>query len=514
MFGILIPMVTALALLTMLSQDLLVAPPAPKAEFRAVWVATVANIDWPSKAGVPTDQARAELVSIFNKCQELNLNAVILQVRPATDALYNSKFEPWSEYLTGAQGQAPSPYWDPLEFAVEEAHKRGMELHCWFNPYRSLHPTAKSPISENHISRTNPSVVKQYGKYLWMDPSEPAVQKRSLDVMLDVVKRYDIDGVHIDDYFYPYKEKGPDGKPLDFPDSESYARYQSKGGRLGRDDWRRKSVDDFIERLYGDIKKTKRHVKFGISPFGIYRPGIPEGIKAGVDQYADLYADALKWYQKGWVDYYTPQLYWPIKQTPQSYPVLLKYWVDVNTAERHFWPGNFTGRTNPNDGNWPAQEVVDQINLTRGQKGATGNVHFSMKAFMQNFNGVATALKNGPYKEPALIPSSPWLGKEKPRTPEVSVNEVGDQTIRNGLAPVKVKRFWKLGWPSASDDVRFYAVSFGKKVGNKIVWRPYRMQSAKGAVFTQDVTEPYQFAAIRAVSKTGILGDAVVVSRS
>lgn len=514
MFGILSPMVTALALLTMLSQDLPTAPPAPKAEFRAVWVATVANIDWPSKAGVPTDQAKAELVSIFNKCQELNLNAVILQVRPATDALYNSKLEPWSEYLTGAQGQAPNPYWDPLEFAVEEAHKRGMELHCWFNPYRSLHPTAKSPISETHISRTNPSVVKQYGKYLWMDPSEPAVQKRSLDVMLDVVKRYDIDGVHIDDYFYPYKEKGPDGKILDFPDSESYARYQSAGGRLGKDDWRRKSVDDFIERLYGEIKKSKRHVKFGISPFGIYRPGIPEGIKAGVDQYADLYADALKWYQKGWVDYYTPQLYWPIKQTPQSYPVLLKYWTDVNTAGRHFWPGNFTGRTNPNDGNWPAQEVVDQINLTRAQKGATGNVHFSMKAFAQNFNGVTTALKNGPYKEPALIPASPWLGKEKPRTPEISVNEVGDQTIRNGLAPVKVKRFWKLGWPASDSENRFYAVSFGKKVGNKIVWRSYRMQSAKGAVFTQDVTEPYQFAAVRAVSKTGIVGDAVVVGRS
>lgn len=507
------PMVSALAFLTLLSQDLPTPPPAPKEEFRAVWVATVANIDWPTKPGLPTDQAKSELVRIFDKCQELNLNAVILQVRPATDSLYDSKLEPWSEYLTGAQGKAPSPYWDPLEFAVEEAHKRGMELHCWFNPYRSLHPTQKGPVAQTHISRTNPSVVKQYGKYLWMDPSEPAVQRRSLEVMLDVVRRYDIDGVHIDDYFYPYKEKGPDGKIIDFPDSESYGRYQRAGGRLGKDDWRRKSVDDFIERLYGEIKKSKRHVKFGISPFGVYRPGIPEGIKAGVDQYADLYADALKWYQKGWVDYYTPQLYWPIKQTPQAYPVLLKYWAEVNSAGRHLWPGNFTGRTNPNDGNWPAQEVVDQINVTRGQKGATGNVHFSMKAFTQNFNGVATALKNGPYKEPAVIPASRWLGDKKPGSPEVTVNHTGDQTV-GGVSPVKVKRFWRLGWPEANtDDVRFYAVSFGKRVGGKVIWKPYKMQSAKGSVFTQDVTEPYQYAAVRAISKTGVVGDASVIVR-
>src|SRR5690349_1920886 len=169
-------MLAAVALLTLTTQDLPTPPPAPKAEFRAVWVATVDNIDWPSKRGISTDQAKAEMIRILDKCKELNLNAVIFQVRPSNDALYDSKIEPWSEYLTGVQGQPPRPYWGPLEFAVNEAHKRGIELHCWFNPYRSLHPAQKGPVAANHISRTNPAVVKQYGKYLWMDPGEPAVQ--------------------------------------------------------------------------------------------------------------------------------------------------------------------------------------------------------------------------------------------------------------------------------------------------------------------------------------------------
>ncbi len=508
-------MISAIALLTILNQDPLpTPPPAPKSEFRAVWVATVDNIDWPSKRGMATEEGKAELLKILDKCKELNLNAVIFQVRPSTDALYNSKIEPWSEYLTGQQGKAPEPYWDPLAFAVEEAHKRGLELHCWFNPYRSLHPAQKGPVAANHISKTNPSVVKQYGRYLWMDPSEPAVQRRSLEVMIDVVKRYDVDGVHIDDYFYPYKEKGPDGNLLDFPDDESFSRYRRSGGKLDRGDWRRKGVDDFIERLYSQIKKTKKHVKFGISPFGIYRPGVPEGIKAGVDQYADLYADALKWYQKGWCDYYTPQLYWPIKQTPQAYPVLLKWWAENNPAGRHFWPGNYTSRTNPTGGNWPSQEVVDQINLTRGQKGSTGNVHFSMKALMENWNGIATTLKSGPYAQPALVPASPWLGDKKPAMPEVSVNETGNVTGINGVAPVKVRRFWRLGWSKPRpEDVRFYTVSFGKKVGSKVIWSKTRIQSGATIDFAQDAQEPYQYVAIRAVSKTGILSDALVMTR-
>lgn len=415
-------------------------------EFRAAWVATVANIDWPSAPGLSTDQQQKELTRVMDAAASLNLNAIVLQVRPSADALYASKYEPWSHFLTGKQGQKPNPAWDPLQVAVEMAHARGLELHCWFNPYRAFHSSQKSPLDPSHIAKTNPDVVKRYGKQLWMDPGEPFVQKRSLGVMLDVVKRYDIDGVHLDDYFYPYKEKDPNGKIMDFPDGPSWSRYVSGGGKLKRDDWRRKNVDDFIEHLYGAIKKEKPWVKFGISPFGIYRPGVPAGIVAGVDQYADLYADPKKWLAKGWVDYYSPQLYWPIKQKAQSYPILLDWWMKNNPRGRHIWPGNFTSRTNPSDGNWPAKEVVDQVLETRRQL-AGGNIHFSMKALMRNWNGVADALKAGPYKEKALVPSSPWLEAKRPNPPKVKSFVTG---------PGK----WKLQWTADRDsDIRFFVVS-------------------------------------------------------
>jgi uncharacterized lipoprotein YddW (UPF0748 family) len=384
-------------------------------EFRAAWVATVANIDWPSKPGLPVETQREEMVAILNKAQELNLNALVWQVRPACDALYDSKFEPWSEYLTGAQGKAPEPYWDPLAYLVQEAHKRGIEVHCWFNPYRAKHPTAKSPLARTHIGVTNPNVVKSYGKYLWMDPGEPMVQKRSIDVMLDVTKRYDVDGIHMDDYFYPYPEKDSAGSKIPFPDDPSWRNYQAGGGRMNRDDWRRENVDGFIKRLYDGIKKEKRWVKFGISPFGIYRPGVPETIKAGVDQYGELYADCLKWYEKGWVDYFTPQLYWPISQTAQAYPTLLKWWAANNASNRNLWPGNYTSQVGEK---WKAQEIVDQIDMTREMVGSGGNVHFSMKSLMVNAGGLSDMLKSGPYATPAFVPASPWLASSKPAVPE------------------------------------------------------------------------------------------------
>lgn len=421
-------------------------PPPLSREFRAVWVASVANIDWPSRQNLTADAQKAELIRILDLAKATNLNAVIFQIRPSADALYDSKIEPWSEYLTGRQGQGPKPSYDPLAMAVDEAHKRGIELHCWFNPYRAVHPAQKGPLAPNHILRTNPSIVKKYGPFQWMDPGEPAVQDRSLKTIMDVVDRYDIDGVHIDDYFYPYKEKGPDGKIMDFPDDPSYAKYRRAGGRLGRDDWRRKNVDDFVQRLYTSIKRSKSWVKFGISPFGIWRPGYPSGIKAGVDQYADLYADARKWLQEGWCDYLTPQLYWPVKQTAQSYPALLDWWMEQNPLGRHLWPGNFTSRTNPADGNWKPKEVLDQIAITR-DRNAAGNVHFSMKAFLKNYNGIATALQSGPYLRPALVPPSPWLDDKAPNAPKVVVEALG---------PGKARVRWRA---DGDRDVRFFVVT-------------------------------------------------------
>ncbi|HEU0302001.1 MAG TPA: family 10 glycosylhydrolase [Longimicrobium sp.] len=383
--------------------------PAVRREFRGVWVATVANIDWPSRPGLPADSQRAELTAILDRAAELRMNAVILQVRPAADALYESPHEPWSEYLSGVSGQAPG--WDPLTFAVEESHRRGMELHAWFNPYRARHPSARSPAAATHVSRTHPQLVRQYGAYQWMDPGEPAVRAHSLRVILDVVRRYDVDGVHIDDYFYPYPENDSAGRPIDFPDEPSWGRYVADGGRMSRSDWRRENVNGFIREIYRGIKREKPWVRFGISPFGVWRPGFPPGIGTRFDQHEQLYADARRWLREGWMDYFTPQLYWPISRPDLSYPPLLRWWTEQNVKGRHLWPGNFTSRTlDRGPAAWRAEEVTDQVWVTRGIPGATGNVHFSMRAFMANPDSLNERLLNGPYRERALVPASPWLG--------------------------------------------------------------------------------------------------------
>ncbi|MEO5580204.1 MAG: family 10 glycosylhydrolase, partial [Gemmatimonadaceae bacterium] len=287
------------------------SPPAVAREFRAVWVATVSNIDWPSRSGLSSWEQQAELIAILNRTVALNMNAVILQVRPATDALYQSDIEPWSEYLSSQMGRPPEPFYDPLEFAVTEAHKRGLELHAWFNPYRSRHPSAKSEVAATHLSNTRPGLVRTYGKHLWLDPGDPAVRRHSLRVVMDVVRRYDVDGIHVDDYFYPYKERDSANAIIDFPDDETWSRYTKAGGKLARHDWRRNNVDTFIRELYTETKRIKPWVKVGISPFGVWRPGFPDQIK-GFDAYAELYADSRKWLNEGWLDYFTPQLYWPI----------------------------------------------------------------------------------------------------------------------------------------------------------------------------------------------------------
>jgi len=387
-------------------------PEVPR-EFRAAWVATVANIDWPSAKNLSSKQQRKELLAILDRAADLKLNAIILQIRPVGDALYESKLEPWSEFLTGKIGRAPKPYYDPLAFAVEEAHKRGIELHAWFNPYRVLHPSNKTKPSADHILVTRPDLVRKYGKHHWMDPGEPEVQAHSLAVMLDVVKRYDIDGVHLDDYFYPYPIKGDDGQDVSFPDDPSYERYRSEGGELERDDWRRRNVDHFIRDLYKEVKAIKPHVKVGISPFGIYRPGNPAHIQ-GFDQYEKLYADALRWYQEGWCDYFTPQLYWAIAPPPQSFNALLGWWDEQNTAGRHLWPGLYTSRLiAKNKKGFTPQEIAYQIQWTRTvENSSAGHVHFSMVALMPENDELNQPIAEKVYQRAALVPASPWLKGE------------------------------------------------------------------------------------------------------
>ncbi|MGH7709677.1 MAG: glycoside hydrolase family 10 protein, partial [Gemmatimonadaceae bacterium] len=415
-------------------------------EFRGVWIATVDNIDWPSKPGLSSGAQQRELRVLLDRAVELRLNAVIFQVRPSADALYASKLEPWSYFLTGRQGRAPRPAYDPLAFAVKEAHARGLELHAWFNPYRARHPAEKQASAPSHVSRTHPGLVRRYASYLWMDPGEAAVRQQTLRVVLDVVRRYDVDGVHIDDYFYPYPEGGND-----FPDEATFRRYAESGGSLPRADWRRANVDSLVHELYSGIKKTKPWVKFGISPFGIWRPGYPESVR-GLDAYDRLFADARKWMNEGWGDYFTPQLYWRTDAPEQRYLDLLGWWIGENRMGRHVWPGNYTSRATSAARNlWDPSEVVAQIRLTRLEPGASGNVHFSMKAFGVSAS-LAMSLTRDVYGEPALVPPSPWLADSAPRAPRVTAKRHGtDWELRLTPQAGAVARLWTVRWKGDAD---------------------------------------------------------------
>ena len=413
-----------------------VAAPAPAREFRAAWIATVGNSCWPSKPGLTTAEQKAELLAILDRAQSLKLNAVIFQVRPSCDALYESSLEPWSEYLTGVQGRAPAPFYDPLTFAITEAHRRGLELHAWFNPFRAHHFQSVSPLAAGHISRTHPELVRTYGRYLWLDPGEPAVRAYSLRVVLDVLKRYDVDGIHFDDYFYPYREKNSAGREMEFPDDASWKKSGSASG-LSRDDWRRHNVDLFMEQVYHAIKAEKPWVKFGISPFGIWRPKNPPSI-SGFDSYAELYADSRRWLREGWCDYFAPQLYWGIAPPPTSFTTLLDWWNGENVRHRHVWPGMDSLKVGEK---WQPAEIVNQINLTRHVADA-GHIHWSVMALMKNA-ALAAALTSEVYRQPALVPASPWLSAAALAAPKLSVgtgkNSVQADWKKNGTEAV---RWW------------------------------------------------------------------------
>lgn len=430
-----------------------VLPPVLR-EFRGVWVATVDNIDWPSEPGLSTAGQRAELREIIARAAGLGLNAVILQVRPAADALYPSPLEPWSEYLTGAMGRPPEPSWDPLAFAVEEAHRRGLELHAWFNPYRARHRSAISDASPDHISRARPELVRRYGEQLWMDPGEADVRERTLAVVLDVVRRYDVDGVHMDDYFYPYPVRDSTGAEVAFPDDPSWNRYRSSGGELDRPAWRRSNVDRLVRGLAEEVHREKPWVKFGVSPFGIWRPGNPPQIE-GFDAYAGLYADARRWLRAGWVDYLTPQLYWPVARRGQSYPVLLGWWAAENVGGRHLWPGSHANRAWGEDPAWPPDEVAGQIYVARGHPGVEGHVLFSARSLVAE-GPLPEALREGPYARPALVPPSPWLDDDPPARPRVRIvpddpGAGGDPAPGSGVLRIRFR-------PGDGEDPRVWLV--------------------------------------------------------
>jgi uncharacterized lipoprotein YddW (UPF0748 family) len=409
-------------------------PPPITREMRGLWVATVANIDWPSRTTLTADQQRAELDDILDRAKSAGFNAVILQVRSASDATYASSLEPWAALLSGTQGTNPG--YDPLAYAVAQAHARGLELHAWINPFRAGSASDSAKLAPTHIFRTRRDLVRVYGGALWLDPGEQDVQDQVIRVVRDITQRYDVDGIHADDYFYPYPVNDSAGRRLDFPDSVTYAR---SGSTLTRDDWRRANVDKFIERMYREVHAVKPTIKVGLSPFGIWRPGNPPGV-SGLDAYTAIYADSRKWLQQGWVDYLAPQLYWANSAPQQSFSALLDWWISQNTLGRNLWPGLAAYRVGDGTANaFSATEIADQIRLARARPGATGELLYNTNSTLKK-NGGAVAASIAPlYADVAIVPASPWLDSIPPSPPTVSV---GGATVSIVPGAGEAARWW------------------------------------------------------------------------
>ena len=412
----------------------------PVFEFRGVWVASVENIDWPSKKGLTVEDQKAEYIKVLEMHQRNGMNTVIVQVRPAADAFYPSQYEPWSEYLGGKQGLPPTPYYDPLEFMINETHKRGMEFHAWLNPYRAVFRLGKSSISPSHITKIHPDWFINYGTTKYFNPGLPEVRNHVARVVKDIVGRYDVDAIHMDDYFYPYRISGKE-----FPDQKSFEEY---GNGLNKDDWRRSNCDSIIKQLYQTIRTTNPRVKFGISPFGVWRnlSKDPRGsdTKAGQTNYDDLYADILLWLQKGWIDYVTPQLYWERGHKLCDYDLLLDWWNKYGYG-KHIYVGHGIYRAGTNPAWKDKNELPMQIKKLREYATTQGSIYFSSKTFDKNPNGWNDSLRNNYYALPALPPSMPWIDSIAPAKPIVEIINDGISNIKyTGSKKIKAYAFFTI----------------------------------------------------------------------
>jgi len=377
---------------------------SPEQEFRAVWIATVDNIDWPLKGMTDVAAQKAEFIRQLDMHKRNGMNAVIVQVRPAADAFYPSPYEPWSQWLTGIQGRAPSPYYDPLQFMIDEVHKRGMEFHAWCNPYRANFSIGSASIAPDHITKTHPEWFLTYGSTRYFDPANSKAQEFVVNVVTDIVRRYDVDAIHMDDYFYPYRIAGKE-----FPDAISYAR---SGTELNKDDWRRANVDTIILHLNNAIKKEKPWVKFGISPFSVWRnkDQDPEGSdsKAYQTNYDDLYADVVLWLKNGWIDYVAPQLYLEIGNGKIAYEKLLDWW-SKHSYGKHLYIGMAIYRAGTSAAWKNTNELPNQIKLLRQYSNVQGSIYFSSNSFNRNPNGWSDSLRNNYYRNQVEIPAMEWL---------------------------------------------------------------------------------------------------------
>ncbi len=385
----------------------------PKREFRGAWIATVANIDWPKHFNDAPQKQKEDLVRLLDALKRSGINAVFFQVRPECDALYQSNYEPWSYWLTGKQGKAPVPFYDSLQFAIREAHKRGMELHAWFNPYRAERIIGKYPLAPDHVVNSHPEWILSFtengGKLRILNPGIPAVRQYVTRVVMDVVKRYDIDGVHFDDYFYPYPNNDIARTNKDSLTFAEYKHGDASDSTIGS--WRRENVNILMRMIHDSIRAVKPFVKFGVSPFGIYRKGQPEGVK-GMDAYEKIYCDPLAWLKDRSVDYVTPQLYWRIGGA-QDFKKLLQWWGEQAAKEqRHLYVGHIFGRRFSED------ELPRQLKLVRKNKNAQGDVYFSAKHFVLNTLNFDRRVKEEAYRFPALPPEMGWKVGAPPDRPK------------------------------------------------------------------------------------------------
>ena len=376
------------------------AQPAAKPEMRAVWVATVDNIDWPSKPVISSDVQRAEFIKLLDMHQRNGMNTLIVQIRPSTDAFYPSALEPWSQWLTGKQGQPPYPYYDPLLFMITETHKRGMEFHAWMNPYRAVFNTSNSSISTTHVTRLHPEWFLKYGDKKYFDPGNKEAQKHVTAVVRDVVRRYKIDAIHFDDYFYPYRISGKE-----FPDEISFKKY---GNGMDKEDWRRSNVDSIIVMLSRVIKQENKKCQFGISPFGVWRNMDKDingsNTKAGQTNYDDLYADIVLWLKKGWIDYVAPQLYWEFGHKAAPYEVLIDWW-SKNCYGKNCYIGLGIYRAGSNEAWKDKNQLPRQIQKIRSTPNIQGMIFFSSRTFEKNPNGWSDSLRLHYFQKLAPTPT-------------------------------------------------------------------------------------------------------------
>ncbi len=400
-------------------------PTAPVAEMRGAWIATSFNIDWPSKPGLSVDQQKMEFDSLLDVLKAMNMNAVFVQIRPAGDAMYKSPNVPWSKFLTGQQGLAPvDSTYDPMEYMIQSAHDRRMEFHAWLNPYRATLDLDTAALSPIHPLRSLPNNRKaqwffRYGRRFYFNPANPSVQQYLVNVVKDIVLRYDVDGIHFDDYFYPYKEPGET-----LNDYNEFAA--DPRGFTNVEDWRRDNVNRLISGVSTNIKKIKPYVRFGIGPFGVWRnrevdPVMGSDTRAGVTCYDDLYADVLLWMKNGWIDYVAPQLYWSIGFVPADYEILVDWW-SKNTYGKQLYIGHAAYKINnaPNDINWSRpDEIKRQITLNRGNPNVNGSLFFSVRPLLRNPLGVQDSLITTLFKTPSLVPPSAALSKIPPATPQI-----------------------------------------------------------------------------------------------